>query len=71
MPSKLNPDAVPFVPSSSPPAVYAVDFAIDELSEDNITQEELDELEMTEEWVVTMGVIDELEKEHLIELALR
>jgi hypothetical protein len=39
--------------------------------QDNITQEELDELEMAEDWCVAMAVIDELEREHLIASALR
>lgn len=40
-------------------------------SQDNITPEELDELECTEEWVKTMAFMEELECDHLIELALR
>lgn len=39
--------------------------------EDNITPEELEEIETAEEWVRTMAFMEELEREHLIELALR
>jgi uncharacterized protein involved in type VI secretion and phage assembly len=39
--------------------------------EENVTPQELEELEAAEEWVRTMAFLDELEREHLIELALR
>jgi hypothetical protein len=36
-----------------------------------ITAEELDELEAAEDWVHTMAYLEDLEREHMIELALR
>lgn len=43
--------------------------AVDE--EENVTPQELEELEAAEEWVRTMAFLEDLEREHLIELALR
>jgi hypothetical protein len=39
--------------------------------QENITPEELEELELAEEWVLRMAEVEESESEHLIELALR
>lgn len=79
----LNPHAPEFVPScqSSPNAQSgqvgsAWDHAEPFLffgfeSEDNITPEELEEIEATEAWVEGMAILDMMEREHMIELALR
>jgi len=39
--------------------------------QDHITAEELEELEAAEDWVVMQALIEELEQEHLIQVALR
>eukprot|EP00877_Chromochloris_zofingiensis_P006166 jgi/Chrzof1/1802/Cz10g21190.t1 len=76
-PSKLNPQAPEFVPGSR---FYGQECSLsdcfsnlssDDYSEDGLTPEELDEIEAAEEWVATMADMEELEREHLIELALR
>jgi hypothetical protein len=40
-------------------------------SEENISAEDLEELEATEAWVDTMAMIHEMEREHMIEVAMR
>lgn len=71
MPCKLNPDAPEFIPTCCLSTMCGMEFGGEDLTEDNITQEELDEIEMAEDWVATQVYIEELEREHLIELALR
>jgi hypothetical protein len=39
--------------------------------QENITPEELEELELAEEWVLRMAEVEESEAEHLIEYTLR
>eukprot|EP01026_Neomeris_dumetosa_P038334 TRINITY_DN3123_c0_g2_i3.p1 TRINITY_DN3123_c0_g2~~TRINITY_DN3123_c0_g2_i3.p1 ORF type:complete len:135 (-),score=28.45 TRINITY_DN3123_c0_g2_i3:310-714(-) len=41
------------------------------VTETNMSQAELDEIEAVENWVDTMAWLEELEREHCIELALR
>eukprot|EP01025_Chloroclados_australasicus_P057407 TRINITY_DN7151_c0_g1_i1.p2 TRINITY_DN7151_c0_g1~~TRINITY_DN7151_c0_g1_i1.p2 ORF type:complete len:136 (-),score=16.34 TRINITY_DN7151_c0_g1_i1:301-708(-) len=44
---------------------------LEPITETNMSQAELDELEEVENWVDTMAWLEELEREHCIELALR
>mmetsp|Transcript_20941 Transcript_20941/g.66341 ORF Transcript_20941/g.66341 Transcript_20941/m.66341 type:complete len:181 (-) Transcript_20941:85-627(-) len=59
--STLNPYAMEFYP-----AMYYED----EVTEEFLSYEELDELEATENWVLAMAEIEELEQNHVMELAL-
>lgn len=64
----LNFNAPAFVPRMR---ALPASFFDDDVAEDNITPEELEELETTEEWVKTMALLDEMQREHLIEFSLR
>eukprot|EP00775_Hariotina_reticulata_P012391 gene12391-12526_t len=72
MASKLNPSAPEFVPGvgSYVSDSYMSSVGTEDVLEDNITPEELEELEAAEDWVVRMALIEELEQEHLIQVAL-
>lgn len=64
----LNASAAPFVPADQQ-GQYLYD-AESDYSEENITEEELAEIEATEEWCAELADLEELESQHLIELAL-
>lgn len=66
----LNVNAPVFVPAEPHHEHYVCD-AESDYSEDNITEEELAEIEATEEWCAELADLEELESNHLIELALR
>jgi len=76
----LNPNAKAFVPLASADnsankgrrsAYLPSKPFFDQQDEENVTPQELDELEAAEEWVNMMAWLEDLEREHLIELALR
>jgi len=78
----LNPNAPAFVPPAratvedTPTEDTEADSGPTQASpavaeEENVTPQELEELEAADEWVRTMAFLEDLEREHLIELALR
>mmetsp|Transcript_16167 Transcript_16167/g.40260 ORF Transcript_16167/g.40260 Transcript_16167/m.40260 type:complete len:103 (-) Transcript_16167:874-1182(-) len=65
----LNHLATEFVPLALQPQepIYSYNA---EVSDEDLTEEELEELEMCDQWVQLMADLDQLEQDHLIATAL-
>lgn len=68
---KLNAEAPIFVPQYMHLAAPAQGWDDESIYFEELTEGELEELEATDEWVSTLAHLEELERDHLVELALR
>jgi len=68
--SPFRPPAPPTAPPPSLPAVARPSAPPRPTNQQGLTPEELDELEAAEEWVAAQAMCEELERQHLILLAL-
>lgn len=69
--SKLNAAAPEFVPGSYTSTASWASGGQEDATEEQITAEELAELEAAEEWVALQAEFEEFEEEHVIATALR